>query len=112
MKEVFEPVLAVIVGVAADANTFVKAPSGIATGVGSGLFLADRTQGGALTSMCNGFVGAFLMTSLDRSCEGSLRAQLERQVGSYIPDNEWSRLFGARWGNGGTNPGFNPNPFR
>jgi hypothetical protein len=88
MEEAFKPVVAVLVGVGSDVGNFREPVVGTAFTVGGGAF--DKTQGkGGTNNMCNGYIGRLIMNSYGNNCDESLRTTIERQWGTYIPDNEW-----------------------
>ena len=86
MEEAFKPLAAVIVGVASDVNTLRDPGPGTGLSLAGGAFATDR--GAGLTSLCNGYLGRFLMNSYGQSCDNSIRTLLEQKFGTYIPDNE------------------------
>ena len=86
MEEAFKPLVAVIVGVGSDVNTLRDPGPGTGLSLAGGAFATDR--GAGLTSLCNGYLGRFLMNSYGQSCDNSIRTFLEQKFGTYIPDNE------------------------
>ena len=95
MKQTFEPLVPVIYGVASDVKNFGKSPKVIA---------ANQLKDGLMPSpdrrewygMCDGYIGRVLMMAKGRTCEMSARSYIEKQTGTYIPDNELYKAVGYR----------------